>query len=129
MAKTIETAKPASQVEVATPSTTTSATSSTVAPAPSGQTVENKAEALQTEQNALAKREDEALAGLSVAGGPPAPGTGGAGGIEMITVETTGAFMLHDTTTGYTVPHDEEATVPLSTFIQDALDLKRLKKA
>lgn len=47
---------------------------------------------------------------------------------EMVKVKTLGAYMLQDPTTGYSVSEKGDS-VPLSAFIQKALDEERIKKA
>ncbi len=53
----------------------------------------------------------------------PAPGT------EMIEVETTGDFMIVDTTNLYEIPHDKAVSVPKTSFIENAIEDGRLKEA
>lgn len=48
---------------------------------------------------------------------------------EMITVETTGDFMLVDTGNLQQIPHDGPKEVILTEFVKNALDDGRLKKA
>lgn len=48
--------------------------------------------------------------------------------MDMIKVETTGAFGLFDPASGYEIPHDRPVPVPRTHFITERLEIEQLRE-
>lgn len=48
--------------------------------------------------------------------------------MQMITVETTGSFMLLDLSTGSEIAAEGPSTVPVSEFVRDRIELGQLRE-